>query len=385
MFSKVRIRKHEVGLWFRHGDFKQLLTSGAYRLPRIWLGHDRVEIVDRTSSKFEHKMLDTLVAEPGVAEHLTVVELNDDERALVWKDGRLGWVLKTGRHAFWNKPAKIEIEKFNVNDFKFDHPKLEAVLNFPGGSQVLDGIRVESHERVLLFRKGELIEQLGPGLHVYWIGTGKITWKTIDLREQVADVAGQEIMTADKVTLRVNLVATYQVTDPVKAVTVVADHAQALYREAQLALREAVGTRPLDKLLTDKDQVGNEVRNALASRAEEFGVVVRSIGLRDIILPGEMKAILNEVILAQKQAEANLIRRREDTAAARSQANTAKLLAENPQLARMRELEAIGDVLKGVKATFVLGKGDLVEQVRSLTADEQGCALREFSEDHDED
>ena len=82
----------------------------------------------------------------------------------------------------------------------------------------VDGVRVGAHERALLFREGELIDQLGPGLHVFWKDAGQVTWKPIDLREQVADIAGQEIMTADKVTLRVNLVATFQVTDPVKAV-----------------------------------------------------------------------------------------------------------------------------------------------------------------------
>ena len=113
---------------------------------------------------------------------------------------------------------------------------------------------------------------------------------------------------------------------------------------------------------------GREVRDALASRAKEFGVSVLSVGLRDVILPGDMKLILNQVIEAQKQAEANLIRRREETAAARSQANTAKLLAENPALARMKELEALQEILSGTKATFILGQGDLTEQVGRLVA-----------------
>ena len=175
-------------------------------------------------------------------------------------------------------------------------------------------------------------------------------------------------MTTDKVTLRVNLVVTYQVTDVELAVTAVSDYAQALYRQAQLVLREAVGARQLDKLLTDKDAVGRELRDALASRAKEFGVSVRSVGLRDIILPGDMKLILNQVIEAQKQAEANLIRRREETAAARSQANTAKLVADNPALARMKELEALQEILSGTKATFILGQGDLTEQIGRLVA-----------------
>lgn len=366
MFAKLRIRKHEAGLWFRHGDFKRLLNPGSYWLLGRLIFRDRVEVIDRMAGKFEHKLLDLLVKETDVDERLVVADLKDDERALVWKDGRLGWIIGAGRHAFWKEPAKITVETYNVNDFTFTHPKVEAILGFRGGGTYLDGVRVESHERVLLFREGEMVGELGPGLHVFWKQTGKVVWKAVDMREQVADVAGQEIMTADKVTLRVNLVVTYRVNDAVKAVTTVSDYAQTLYREAQLALRESIGTRHLDKLLADKDAVGNEVRNVLDARAKEFGVDVRGVGLRDVILPGEMKMILNEVILAQKQAEANLIRRREETAAARSQANTAKLLAENPALTRMKELEALQEILKGTRTTFVLGGGDITEQVRGL-------------------
>jgi regulator of protease activity HflC (stomatin/prohibitin superfamily) len=370
MFKKIRIRKHEVGLWFRHGDLKRVLDAGAHWVATGWPVGGRLEVHDRTAGKFEHKLLDVLAAEPALAERLHVADLKDDERALVWKDGRLGWILGPGRHAFWKGPAKIEVETFGVDEFTFTHRKIEAILGFAGGSRFLDGVRVEPHERIVLFREGELIGELGPGLHVFWKHAGKITWKSVDLREQTADVSGQEIMTADKVTLRVNLVVTYRVTDVHKVVTVVADHAQTLYREAQLALRESVGARPLDGLLTDKDAVGNEVRNALAGRAAEYGLAVRSVGLRDVILPGEMKVILNEVILAEKQAQANLIRRREETAAARSQANTARLLAENPALARMKELEQLAEIVKGTRATFVLGSGDLAEQVRGLIGGE---------------
>ncbi len=371
MRLKIRIRKHEVGLWFRHGDFYRALAPGKHWL--IWpvnFWRNYVQRIDVRNTKFQHPMLDMLLEDDRLREMLVIVDLTDNERALIFKDGRLGWILGPGRHAFWKRPHKIEVETFDVSVFKFEHAKIEAVLGHSDGARFLDGVRIEAHERGLLFREGELVEQLGPGMYVFWRNAGKITWTSVDLREQVADVAGQEIMTADKVTLRINLVVTYQVTDVEAAVTAVSDYAQALYRQAQLVLREAVGARQLDKLLTDKDAVGRELRDALASRAKEFGVRVRSVGLRDIILPGDMKLILNQVIEAQKQAEANLIRRREETAAARSQANTAKLLAENPALARMKELEALQEILSGTKATFILGQGDLTEQIGRLVAND---------------
>ena len=126
------------------------------------------------------------------------------------------------------------------------------------------------------------------------------------------------------------------------------------------------GRDAFDALLSDKETVGGEIEQELAGRVEAFGVRIRSVGLRDLILPGDMKTILNQVILAQKEAEANVIKRREETAAARSQANTAKLLAENPVLAKMKELEMLQDILAGTKTTFVLGRGELAGQIRTL-------------------
>lgn len=365
-----RVHQHEIGLWFRHGDFKRPLRTG-----RRWILNGRftpntIETINTLDTRFDHKMLDILLQNDALRELLHVVELTDAQRALVWKDGRLAFILGPGRHAFWKTPFEIKVEVFDVNTFKFEHPNMEAILGFPGGVRFFKAIRVESNQRVLLFREGELFESLGPGLYVYWLKAGTITWTTIDLREQVADVSGQEIMTADKVTLRVNLMVTFRVTDPMVAVNAVANYEQALYREAQLALRESVGTRTLDKMLTDKDAVGRQVRDLIRERAREFGVDVRSVGLRDIILPGDMKMILNQVIEAQKQAEANLIRRREETAAARSQANTARLLAENPHLARMKELEALQEILRGADTTFVLGQRDLLSELSKVIAGE---------------
>jgi regulator of protease activity HflC (stomatin/prohibitin superfamily) len=173
-------------------------------------------------------------------------------------------------------------------------------------------------------------------------------------------------MTSDKVTLRVNLAVTYRVVDALMATLTVTDFSQALYRESQLVLRAAVGTRTLDALLADKEAMGGEVRATIEARAAEFGVQVKSVGLKDIILPGEMKAILNQVIEAEKKAQAEFIKRREETASARSQANTARLLAENPMLARIKELELLQQVLAGADVKFVFGAGELGEQLRSL-------------------
>lgn len=364
----VRVRNSERGVFLRYGEYARLVGPGAYRL---W---DRV--FSRTRSAIEvFSILDTRLMTPHLeliarderaVSELEIVRLTDSQRALVWKDGRLAYIVGPGLSAFWKNAGKLEVQVFDVGELQFTSPRLDAVLSHPEARAFFEWIDVDPHSEVLLLVNGELRGTLKAGRYVFWKGASKLRLVPVDRREQIADVAGQEIMTSDKVTLRVNLLVTYQVADPVKAVTLVTDFAQAIYREAQLALRASVGARTLDALLVDKESIGGEVAKAVARRAVEFGVVVRSVGLKDIVLPGEMRTILNQVIEAEKRAQAEIIRRREETASARSQANTAKLLAENPVLARMKELEALQAILANTKATFVFGSGDLADQVKSL-------------------
>ena len=185
---------------------------------------------------------------------------------------------------------------------------------------------------------------------------GHVQAVRVDLREKVLDVAGQEMMTADKVTLRMNAVVTYRVVDARKTVEDVVDADQALYREAQLALRAEIGTRDLDDLLGDKDAVGGALEKTLRVRAQSFGIRVIGLGIRDLILPGDMKELLNQVIEARKRAEANMIQRREETAAMRSQANTARLLTDNPTLMRLRELEVLQSIAGSARLNVLVGE-----------------------------
>src|SRR2546421_8229127 len=166
MFRMFHIREHQRGLWFRRGDFVDLLMPGS-----TWLLHpaDTVEIVDTLVTRFEHKLLDVLIDKPQVRAQLEIVDLGAMERAIVWKDGRLYQILAPGRHAFWKTSAKLEIEIYSIqSEVRFTHPKLQAILQSPGATNVFDGVMVADHEDVLLYRDGVLIDRLGQGLHVFW-------------------------------------------------------------------------------------------------------------------------------------------------------------------------------------------------------------------------
>jgi regulator of protease activity HflC (stomatin/prohibitin superfamily) len=156
------------------------------------------------------------------------------------------------------------------------------------------------------------------------------------------------------------------VLDARQAVSVTDDARQALYREAQLALRAVIGSRELDGFLTDKDVVSQELAEIVRRRVTALGLEVISVGIRDVILPGDMKDLMNKVTEAKKAAEANLIVRREETAAMRSQANTAKVLEGNSTLMRLRELEVLEKVASAARLNVVLGEKGLTDRVVNL-------------------
>ena len=135
-----------------------------------------------------------------------------------------------------------------------------------------------------------------------------------------------------------------------------------LYREAQFGLRQAVGTRSLDTLLANKGELDRAVYDAIRTQVADNGIEVINVGIKDLILPGEMKDILNQVVEAEKVAQANVIKRREETAATRSLLNTAKLMDENPTLLRLKELEMLEKVTEKVDRLTVFGGLDGVLQ-----------------------
>src|SRR5262249_10180914 len=133
MFGKVRIRKYQRGLWLRHGDFHRLLGPGTYRFwSKLWsLTRDQVEVVSTLATKFQHPLLDLMIADERIRDELLIVDLNDAERALVWKDDRLFAVLGAGRHAFWRSPYALNVETFSIGAPRFEHPRLAAILQHP--------------------------------------------------------------------------------------------------------------------------------------------------------------------------------------------------------------------------------------------------------------
>jgi regulator of protease activity HflC (stomatin/prohibitin superfamily) len=362
MFHRMKIKPHERGLLFREGEPIAVLRPGVH-----WyldpLFKYRKQIVSPRDPWLMHTDLDLIVKSGKLGSEAIVVDLKDYERALVWIDKRFVRILDAGLYAFWTSEREIRVEIVDARSMQFVHAELPAILRSPGAAHMLETVNVTAGCVALWFRDGAYQATLGPGAYAFWKEVGSLKIHEVDLKELVLDISGQEIMTADKVTLRLNAVVTFKVADPLRVVSAAPDYRQALYREAQLALRAVVGARTLEALLGEKEAVARELDGALRTRAAELGVVVVSLGIRDVILPGEMKELMNRVIEAQKAAEAALVTRREETAAMRSQANTARLFEQNPTLMRLRELETLEKVAEKGRLSVVVGEGGLAGRI----------------------
>ena len=213
--------------------------------------------------------------------------------------------------------------------------------------------------------------QLAGSVNEPWPGVPFIeTMQLIDMREQELQVVGQELITADKATLRLNVLFKYRIDEPVASVKGTTSLHDALYAEVQLAARTAVAGVTVDQLLEKRVELAAAMVADVAERVSAWGVRAVRLDIKDVVLPGDMKLLLNQVIEAEKRAAAQNILRREETAATRSLANTARLLESNPVLLRLKELELYKDMAERIpNLSVVVSPADVQRQLQLKVED----------------
>ncbi len=362
---KIEISQHERGFLLIDGRPSRYLRPGLHRVFAP-LRQVKVERHATTSLLVE---LDESRLALVPKDELTVLSLAEHERALVLRRGKPTLWLGAGVHHVWTVERQLERDGGAVRPLialrTYDTSAIVAsplpleVAALAKGKDYVEVTAPEGHV-VVRFVDGVLEQVLPAGRHAAWTTVRSVNLSVIDLRERVLAVSGQEVMTKDRVTLRLNLSATVRVRDARRLASVARAPDDLIYLAMQLSAREAVTARTLDELLAARDALVQVMTPSVRARAEGVGLELVELGLKDVVLPGEMKELLNKVTQAQKEAEANVILRREETAATRSLAQTAKVLSENPLLLRLKELEAYKDLAAKVgKVNLVLGEGAL--------------------------
>lgn len=373
-WKSFQVSRHERALLVRNGDLERLLPAGRHRV-KGWGDELSVVRLSGSESAFDHplarQVLDAFASDTsGVRDwspHLLAVKLADDEAGLLIEDGLLTAILPPGtRRLFWRTPRPVSVETVPLSAGVRIGPALVARLQplmaragVDAGAGVLL-VEVPQHHAGLLRVDGVLQPLLPTGVHGFWRFGASVSVEVVDLRTQTVEVGGQEILSRDKVSLRLNLSAGWRYQDVAQAFARWPKPADQVYRELQFALRAVVGAQTLDELLADRARLDVALMADVGPRLAAHGIVLESVGVKDIILPGEMRTLLAKVVEAEKAAQANLIRRREETAATRSLLNTAKVMEGNPVALRMKELETLERVAERIDRISVVGGLDQV-------------------------
>ncbi len=363
------VKKNQRGLLLRDGDFHRVLRPGVHKL-RDFSDRLSLELFDLNKALFEHPIANYLRKhEPAlVSEHFECMDLGETQVGLRYEDDNLVEILPPGsRRLYWKGQSEQRLQRIELGHTY----RLDAALTAQLGQIGLRGKGIDGMAGVLIvqvpaFQVGVLkvdgnpAQLLETGSYGFWRFNRQIAVELVETRMQVMEVSGQEILTRDKVSLRLNLAANWRYDDVLKAFSQIAKPLDHLYRELQFALRAAVGTRTLDELLENKQLIDDTVTTLLHTKLQGTGLQITGLGVRDIILPGEMKTLLAKVVEAEKAAQANVIRRREETSATRSLLNTAKVMEENPTALRLKELETLERVAERIDRISVFGGLDQV-------------------------
>ena len=349
LVKTLTVKDGERALLLRDGRYERVLEPGRHRLLDM-RGALTVETFPVVRAEFPAERFAVLKAErPELAAALfTVVETRADEIAIVSLDGRpVHLVGPWQARAYWKVASTVEVERVDVASEPKLAPRHLTLVERARNPYVAETV-VENHEAGLLYVEGRLVERLPAGRHAYWTVNRKVEVKRLDLRPQAVEITAQEMLTKDRIALRVTLTALRRIVDPERVASAVADVDQWVYRLVQFAIREAVASRTLDEVLSAKGALDAELRGSVRERLGETGIEVTELGVKDVILPGEIRELVNKVVEAERTAKANLIRRQEETAATRSLLNTAKLMEDNPLLLRLKELESLERLVEKV-------------------------------------
>lgn len=359
---KTTINENQRGLLFKNGRYQKMLVPGRY----FTFGGSRIEVVALDQPlRSETCSLDTLLADKDIAGQTTVCEVFDGELALCFVNGKFAEALVPGRYAFWTV-----YDRYTFTVVATDPPEVPSDVSPAVFDKIPSSLTIKAevpeYQKALLFFDNKYQRTLDAGVYRFWKDKTDVRFVFADTRLTRLDVTGQEILTLDKVTLRVNFVCNFRIVDFEKAVMEIDDYREQTHIAAQLALREYIGRHRIDEILENREQISARIRETLKEKARAFYVGIEDAGIKDIILPGEIRDIMNTVITAEKRAQANLIMRREEVASTRSLLNTARLMDENKTLYKLKELEYLEQIASNISSVSVDGSESLLSKLTAV-------------------
>jgi regulator of protease activity HflC (stomatin/prohibitin superfamily) len=360
--KKVRINEGKVGLVFKNGNYQKVITAGTY-----WLGFNQnVVVYDLTREFFASVAIEILLKDEVFAEMIEIIDVKDTELVFVYENNNFNKIVQAGRYFYWKGFVNRTFQKVDISKIYITEKVEKTLFSKLEVSKYIKTFEVATFEKAILLIDDVYAKTLTGGTYRFWRNDTTIKIAKADIRQLQLEIAGQELLTKDKATIRINFYTQYKVINIEKALLDNKDFEKQLYILMQLALRTYVGNYTLDELLENKESIANAVFEDVSKNTDKLGVKVINCGMRDVILTGDMKEIMNQVLVAQKRAQANIITRREETASTRSLLNTAKLMEDNEMLFKLKEMEYVEKIADKVGEITVSGNGNMVKQLREI-------------------
>lgn len=206
---------------------------------------------------------------------------------------------------------------------------------------LIDQVTIFDYQKGLLYRDGSFIKILEAGQYYFFAPRTEVD--IYDTRRVLLTIPGQEILTKDKVNLKISLTGHYEVTDPVKAKSASQYYVSELYNDAQILLRDAVAAVTLEELLENRSRIDTQLLSEAKDKAATLGLELSALAIRDIMLPANLKRAFAGVLEAQKEAQKQLEVARGEQAVLRSLANSAKMYDGNPSLLQARLIQNLSE------------------------------------------
>ena len=222
-----------------------------------------------------------------------------------------------------------------------------------GGVALLTSLRILfEYERGVIFRLGKLTRAKGPGM-IFLVPFGVERMRKMDLRIVALDIAPQDTITKDNVSVRVNAVVYFRVADPTKAVVEIEDYYFATSQLAQTTLRSVIGQSELDELLAERDRINEVVRGIIDQGTDQWGIEVTGVEIKDIDLPQEMKRAMAKQAEAERERRGKVIAAEGEYQASKKLALAANTIEKHPVAVQLRFMQTAVEIAAENNSTTV--------------------------------
>lgn len=246
---------------------------------------------------------------------------------------------------------------------------MESLLGFLIAAIVMgvSGLKIDrEYERGVIFRLGRFSSIKGPG--IYWIIPMVDQKAQVDIRTKTVDIAPQEAVTADSVTIRVNAVLYYRIIEPSKAINRVENYQIAVYQAAMTTLRNVVGQNILDDLLQNRDKINHTVQQIVDEITESWGIDIERVEIKDVEIPLAMQRAMAKEAEAVREKRSRLIKAAAEQEASIMLAEASKKIMENPAALELRRLQMLTEIgAENNTTTLVMIPSDLITLAKQWT------------------